>query len=117
MGEPNEVNKRHCTVTISLQIEILNPYKEVNIKTLRAVRYKFRPHRHFKRKNKANLGISKECRGFFVRANIRTILRIGIVTSDFTNGVTLVGNNILPIWYTVPIVNKANFSIRQPEDF
>lgn len=45
MGEPNEVNKRHYTVTISLQIEVLNPYKEVSIKKLRAVRNRFRPHR------------------------------------------------------------------------
>lgn len=34
-----------------------------------------------------------------VRANIRTILKTGIATGDYTNGATLVGNNILPDCY------------------
>lgn len=47
MGEPNEVNKRHCTVTISLQIEILDSHKRININKLHAIKNKFRPHLFF----------------------------------------------------------------------
>ena len=39
-----------------------------------------------------------------VRANIRTILKTGIVTGDFTNGATLVGNNILPDYYGLDMI-------------
>lgn len=34
-----------------------------------------------------------------IKSNIRTILKSGIVTTDVTNGATLVGNNILPDYY------------------
>lgn len=46
-----------------------------------------------------------------VRANIRTILKTGIVTGDFTNGATLVGNNILPDYYGMDMIMALAFRI------
>lgn len=46
-----------------------------------------------------------------VRANIRTILKTGIVTGDFTNGATLVGNNILPDCYGLDMIMALAFRI------
>lgn len=50
-----------------------------------------------------------------VRANIRTILKTGIVTSDFTNGATLVGNNILPDYYGLDMIMALAFRIHSPQ--
>lgn len=50
-----------------------------------------------------------------VRANIRTILKTGIVTSDFTNGATLVGNNILPDCYGLDMIMALAFRIHSPQ--
>lgn len=50
-----------------------------------------------------------------VRANLRTILRTGIVTSDFTNGATLVGNNILPDYYGLNMIMALAFRIHSPQ--
>lgn len=50
-----------------------------------------------------------------VRANIRTILKTGIVTGDFTNGATLVGNNILPDYYGLDIIIALAFRIHSPQ--
>ncbi len=46
-----------------------------------------------------------------VRADIRTILKTGIVTGDFTNGATLVGNNILPDYYGMDMIMALTFRI------
>ena len=50
-----------------------------------------------------------------VRANIRTILKTGIVTGDFTNGATLVGNNILPDYYGLDMIMALAFRIHSPQ--
>lgn len=50
-----------------------------------------------------------------VRANIRTILKTGIVTGDFTNGATLVGNNILPDCYGLDMIMALAFRIHSPQ--
>lgn len=50
-----------------------------------------------------------------VRANIRTILKTGIVTGDFTNGTTLVGNNILPDYYGLDMIMALAFRIHSPQ--
>lgn len=50
-----------------------------------------------------------------VHANIRTILKTGIVTSDFTNGATLVGNNILPDYYGLDMIMALAFRIHSPQ--
>lgn len=50
-----------------------------------------------------------------VRANIRTILKTGIVTGDFTNGATLVGNNILPDCYGLDVIMALAFRIHSPQ--
>lgn len=47
-----------------------------------------------------------------IKSNIRTIFKSGIVTTDVTNGATLVGNNILPDYYGLDMIichkNKKN---------
>ena len=50
-----------------------------------------------------------------VRADIRTILRTGIVTGDFTNGATLVGNNILPDYYGLDMIMALAFRIQSTQ--
>ncbi len=50
-----------------------------------------------------------------VRANIRTILKTGIVTGDLTNGATLVGNNILPDYYGLDMIMALAFRIHSPQ--
>lgn len=50
-----------------------------------------------------------------VHANIRTILKTGIVTGDFTNGATLVGNNILPDYYGLDMIMALAFRIHSPQ--
>lgn len=50
-----------------------------------------------------------------VRANIRTILKTGIVTGDLTNGATLVGNNILPDCYGLDMIMALAFRIHSPQ--
>ncbi|CAK7017691.1 MAG: hypothetical protein PARBA_00735 [Parabacteroides sp.] len=50
-----------------------------------------------------------------IRANIRTILKTGIVTGDFTNGATLVGNNILPDYHGLDMVVALAFRIQSPQ--
>lgn len=50
-----------------------------------------------------------------VRANIRTILKTGIVTGDFTNGATLVGNNIVPDYYGLDMIMALAFRIHSPQ--
>lgn len=50
-----------------------------------------------------------------VRANIRTILKTGIVTGDFTNGATLVGNNILPDYYGLDMIMALAFRIHSTQ--
>ena len=50
-----------------------------------------------------------------VRANIRTILKTGIVTGDFINGATLVGNNILPDYYGLDMIMALAFRIHSPQ--
>ena len=50
-----------------------------------------------------------------VRANIRTILKTGIVTGDFINGATLVGNNILPDCYGLDMIMALAFRIHSPQ--
>lgn len=50
-----------------------------------------------------------------VRANIRTILKTGIVTGDFINGATLVGNNILPDYHGLDMVVTLAFRIQSPQ--
>lgn len=50
-----------------------------------------------------------------VRANIRTILKTGIVTSGFINGATLVGNNILPDYYGLDMIIALAFRIHSPQ--
>lgn len=39
-----------------------------------------------------------------IKSNIRTILKSGIVTTDVTNGATLVCNNILPDYYELDMI-------------
>lgn len=50
-----------------------------------------------------------------VRANIRTILKTGIVTGDLTNGATLVGNNIFPDYYGLDMIMALAFRIHSPQ--
>ena len=50
-----------------------------------------------------------------VRANIRTILKTGIATGDYTNGATLVGNNILPDCYGLDMIMALAFRIHSPQ--
>ena len=50
-----------------------------------------------------------------VRANIRTILKTGIVTGGFINGATLVGNNILPDYYELDMIIALAFRIHSPQ--
>lgn len=50
-----------------------------------------------------------------IRSNIRTILKTGIVTGDFTNGATLVGNNILPDCYGLDMIMALAFRIHSPQ--
>lgn len=50
-----------------------------------------------------------------VRANIRTILKTGIVTGDLTNGATLVGNNILPDCYGLDMIIALAFRIHSSQ--
>lgn len=50
-----------------------------------------------------------------VRANIRTILKTGIVTGGFTNGATLVGNNILPDCYGLDMIMALAFRIHSSQ--
>ena len=50
-----------------------------------------------------------------VRANRRTILKTGIVTGDFTNGATLVGNNIVPDYYGLDMIMALAFRIHSPQ--
>lgn len=50
-----------------------------------------------------------------VRANIRTILKTGIATGDYTNGATLVGNNILPDYYGLDMIMALAFRIHSPQ--
>lgn len=46
-----------------------------------------------------------------IKSNIRTILKSGIVTTDVTNGATLVGNNILPDYYGLDMIIALAFRI------
>ena len=50
-----------------------------------------------------------------VRANIRSILKTGIATGDYTNGATLVGNNILPDCYGLDMIMALAFRIHSPQ--
>lgn len=50
-----------------------------------------------------------------VHTNICTILKTGIVTGDFTNGATLVGNNILPDYYGLDMIMALAFRIHSPQ--
>jgi len=50
-----------------------------------------------------------------IRANIRTIQKTGIVTGDFTNGATLVGNNIVPDYYGLDMIMALAFRIHSPQ--
>ncbi len=47
-----------------------------------------------------------------VKANIRAILKTGIVTEDLTGGATLVGCNILPDYFGLDMVTAIAFRIQ-----
>ena len=47
-----------------------------------------------------------------IRSNIRSVLKTGITTSDFSNGATLVGNNILPDYYGLDMIMALAFRIQ-----
>lgn len=46
-----------------------------------------------------------------IRSNIRAILKTGIIAGNFTNGATLVGNNILPDYHGLDMVVALAFRI------
>lgn len=50
-----------------------------------------------------------------VRSNICTILKTGIATGDYTNGATLVGNNVLPDYHGLDLVVALAFRIQSPK--
>lgn len=50
-----------------------------------------------------------------IKFNIRTILKSGIATSDYTNDATLVGNNILPDYHGLDMVVALAFRIHSPQ--
>lgn len=46
-----------------------------------------------------------------VRSHVRAILKTGIATGDYTNGATLVGNNLLPDYFGLDMVMALAFRI------
>ena len=46
-----------------------------------------------------------------VRSHVRAILKTGIAISDYTNGATLVGNNVLPDYFGLDMVMALAFRI------
>lgn len=46
-----------------------------------------------------------------VRSHVRAILKTGIATGDYTNGATLVGNNVLPDYFGLDMVMALAFRI------
>lgn len=50
-----------------------------------------------------------------IRSNIRSVLKTGITTSDFSNGATLVGNNILPDYYGLDMIMALAFRIQSAQ--
>lgn len=50
-----------------------------------------------------------------IRSNIRAILKTGIITGNFTNGATLVGNNILPDYHGLDMIVALAFRIQSPQ--
>lgn len=47
-----------------------------------------------------------------VRSHVRAILKTGIATGDYTNGATLVGNNLLPDYFGLDMVMVLAFRIQ-----
>lgn len=54
-----------------------------------------------------------------VRSHLRAILKTGIATGNYTNGATLVGNNVLPDYFGLDMVMALAFRIHswQAETF
>lgn len=50
-----------------------------------------------------------------IRSNIRVILKTGVATNDFDNGATLVGNNVLPDYHGLDMVEALAFRIQSPQ--
>lgn len=46
-----------------------------------------------------------------VHSHVRAILKTGIATGDYTNGATLVGNNVLPDYFGLDMVVALAFRI------
>lgn len=46
-----------------------------------------------------------------VRSHVRAILKTGIATGEYTNGATLVGNNLLPDYFGLDMVMALAFRI------
>ena len=46
-----------------------------------------------------------------VRSHVRAILKTGIAIGDYTNGATLVGNNLLPDYFGLDMVMALAFRI------
>lgn len=47
-----------------------------------------------------------------VRSHVRAILKTGIATGDYTNGATLVGNNLLPDYFGLDMVVAITFRVQ-----
>lgn len=50
-----------------------------------------------------------------IRSHVRAILKTGIATGDYTNGATLVGNNLLPDYFGLDMVMALAFRIQSLE--
>lgn len=47
-----------------------------------------------------------------VRSHVRAILKTGIATGEYTNGATLVGNNLLPDYFGLDMVVAIAFQVQ-----